>query len=331
MPESMIHSKASNTLLTLSMIASLSVSSGCDFSMGDDSKDESKANPAGTSTTGGTQSAGSSAAPGSSGAAEDSAGGTAPDSTSSAPEQGDEAADNLPAGAIDLGVLGPEIKSFGSHALSEKDRVDYFRFEVSGAGKTVLRLKKNPESYVHLAVTSADPNADQSSKIIHTRQRQENSDHIFALPKGQYLLQLKYNGSDYVPYELSMLVTPGLAPEPEPEPGNHFDEALVVEGIESANISLGGYVGVADRSDFYRISTPADRTVKLSPSGTFGSYRVEVYKEDGVSGKSVKSWYINERSSVEPTFKTKEGGVYFIEISSGREYGSLYKLVGGLL
>lgn len=304
------------SLAIFSALATLSLVNACDFSTGDDSKDATNE----TSTSGA-----------SSGASDASTGGVGTGGSTNAPEQGDQAVDNLPQGAVDLGLLGPEIKDFGSHALSDDDGVDYFRFEVPGAGKTIIRFKKDPDSYVYLALTSADPNADQSMEIFDAAQSQENADHVVALPKGQYFLRVKYNGASYVPYQLQMVVEPGAAPEPQPEPGNHFDEALVIENIEGGNFVLGGYVGTADRSDFYRFSTPPNRTVKLSPSGTFGEYRVKVYKQDGVSGELVDDWFIYDTNRPEPTFETKEGGVYFVEITSSREQGVLYKLVGGML
>lgn len=323
----MSNSTASNTVWIRSVLFSVILASGCDFSTGEGKNNTGNSDDGATATS----SVGSAGGSGTGDAPATTSGNVGADGSSSGPEQGDQSADNLPQGAIELGELGPTIKSFGSHALSEDDSVDYFRFDVAGAGKTIIRFKKDSDAYVDLTLTSANPNADQTSAIISESQWKRNYDHVLGLPKGSYYLRVSHHGRNYVPYELSMLVEPGPALEPEPEPGNHFDEAMELNSIENGSVTLGGFVGSLDHSDFYRISTPANRTVKLSPSGTFGEYWVKVHKQDGVSGKLVDTWLIRESNGNEPTFETKEGGVYFVEVASRREYGALYKLSGGLL
>lgn len=332
-------SRFSFNLLHLSAIASLSLLSACDFSTGE--SDSSASATTGESATGelssGATSTGPGAQPGSESTGENAGSGSTPTGSgveTGSASAGENAEGGVPEGADgikDLGALGATIKSYGKYALSKEESFHEFRFEVSGCGKMLIRIKKELDDWMDFQLTSADPNADQSLVIYSHYQEKRKEDHSIALPKGQYHLRISSQGHNHMPFELSMVLEPGPAAEAKGDPGNLFDEALDLGSLQGANAVLGGYVGTVDHADFYRISLPPNRTVKLSPSHVWGGAVLKVHKQDGVSGEKLHSWSMTDDHHPQRIFKTQEGGVFFIEVYSERKLGTLYRVPFGLL
>lgn len=313
-------------ILQASLIASLSSLAACDWSTTDDSESAKQTTSQGAASSDG-------AVGESAGGGRQSGVGADNDTTGSMPGEkgGDPAADNVPQGAKDLGALSTTLQSFGPHHLSEDDQIDYFRFEVPQFGKTVVRLKKEHDASVSLVLTSANPNADQGRVIIDPWQSVRNHDHAVALPKGAYFLALRSSSSAFIPYELSMVLETQGAPEPQPEPGNHFDEAQPIGNLESGNVNLHGYVGTLDHADFYEFTAPANRRIKVSPADLYGYLGLRVFKKDGVSGELLKGWDVSESSPDEREIETKEGGVFYLRVGSQSSEGSMYRILIGLM
>lgn len=259
---------------------------------------------------------------------------TGDDSGGISSASGDDTADDYPEGAKVLGILTDSPADFGRHSLSDSDRVDYFKFSVKECGKVTIRIKQQKAEFLRLKVTSAKPNANQSDVIQRFDQSQQGEDHSFALPAGDFYLAVETRYGDYVEFDLSMFAVSPFGPEPTPDPGNHFDEALKLGSLDRNAATVHGYVGEVDLADVYHFEAPANKKIKVSSRFEFGDYKVELYRQDHVSGELAKSWYVESNSGKDVEFETNEGGGFFLKVVPWALFGAdgvIFKMRLGLV
>lgn len=232
--------------------------------------------------------------------------------------------------AKDMGDLGGQPRNFGNYLLASDKQAHYYRFRVARFGRVFVRVKQQSPRKMELNVYSAQSNANQSESLIEITHSQAdgNADYEFALPRGEYFVAMgQWFSSAEIQYSVSMFTVSGETSELIPEPGNHFDEAHDLGALPLKAKFLEGYVGIADRSDYYRFQAPADSKLQVHCVPGFGDYSAVLYREENSTGTElgVKSCWGSSASDPK-VFDVRDGGAFYLKVEPHYSNGSLYKV-----
>jgi hypothetical protein len=166
--------------------------------------------------------------------------------------------------------------------VGQEDPADYFKFTLD-ENATFMYSAKTTSMSVTLSLFRDMSIVDTTKPYasITATAGMEASQTIY-LEKGTYYLAAIPVQNMPVIYSLVVSATPYDPAEPDPEPGQAWDDnPLDIGTIDRAVMKFGGYVGGTDLKDYYRFTLAGNAMLEIAANNVLGHIAVRLYDGSG--------------------------------------------------
>lgn len=209
--------------------------------------------------------------------------------------------------------------SWISGNIGVKDEVDFYSFTITKAGWVTVLYQGHSIGDSYVQILDKDLSKEYAKANVYTSSNQapKTKDFRLALEAGTYYVKIWGYGNHTGDYKLKGSFE--AANNNEREINNDFSTAMPL----NKNQTVTGFISIDDRLDFYKISVPPNKGIRLIYTSYIGDSYLEVWNSDFINIHT-KNHYgsISETSPRTYVYENEENlpaGTYYVKI---RPYGS---------
>ncbi len=205
--------------------------------------------------------------------------------------------------------------SWISGNIGQEGEVDFYRFTTTKAGWVTISYQgfSVRDSYVRILDNDLAKEYDSAELWYTSAQNPKTKDFTFAFEAGTYYIKIYGAGSNVGDYRLKGSFE--AAGNNETEVNNDFATAMTL----NPNQLVTGFISLDDSVDFFKISVPNKKGVRLIfTSYMYDSY-MEVWNSDFRSISKKEVWYAGKTNPKTYVYEeVLDAGVYYIKIYPSR-------------
>lgn len=199
-----------------------------------------------------------------------------------------------------------------SGEISDKDECDYYSVQIPSAGWLTVNYQGFSVRDSYIEIWDKDLTEQYVKTEVYTSSSSSpiTKNFTLALEAGTYRIKIYSYGNNIGDYRLKASFD--TANNNETESNNEFNDAMLL----GLNQLVTGFLSIDDRVDFYKITVPSKKTVRLIYTAYIADSYFGIWDGNYINTYETEVWTASETAPLTHTYEQElTAGTYYIKIT----------------